>query len=522
MPQSFNVQMNTQHFQKIQREQSGTPSQDSPGKDSENHFNSILQTALPKEPNVKASSSKPSTDELSSTAGATKTSEEAGEPLLLSDDQDLKSRISALLEFFDIGSSNQAASDDEASEQVNQEQTGLLGDMFTNEDVVELLNKFSSTDSAEESLAPLAKEIRSTAFTQQERTNINNLASALAKTLPGDLTQLTESSLSQNTPLTLTKEQTAFLEKIQNILNNSSEIGTLSIKSATELNNGSPLRSHFAAIIEVQAEENIASPLTTGKQSDNLTSLQEGVFGPTLNSRQTSLHSIRHDSTQHFYDAKVQPENGMKDTGNPSGNQQNSEMSQPGSGFGQLGTTPATSDGTSTFSLSGSSLMGTGTGQLADIAKTTVLPSGVVVQDQEVLQQFVERFQLSRKDADTKIQLKLHPAELGEMKIDLTVKEGSIRANVVAQSQHVQQILERNLTKLKSTLEQQGFNVEEITVTTASEMVDSSDLFNQQLPNRDFSGFFSQDKKAASHTPFILDAFQEQNSDVTSGVNVKV
>ena len=520
MPQSFNVQMNTQNFQKIQTEQSAVPAQGSPAKDSENNFNSILQTALPKETNFKTSS-KPSTDEPSSIEGSTKTSEEAGEALLLSDDYDLKSQISALLEVFAIGSPNQAASNDQTSAQVPQEEAGLLDDMFTNEELVELLNNFSA-GSTEESLISLDKEISSAAFTPQEKTNINSLASTLGKILLGDSAQTTDSRLLQNAPLTLTKEQSAFLEQIQNILNNSSEKGTLSIKSATELNNGSPLRSLFATITEVQVEENIATPLTTGKQSNSLTSLQEGVFGPTLNSRQTSLHSVRHDSTQHFYDAKVQPENGMKDTGNPSGNQQNSEMGQPGSGFGQLGTTPATSDATNTFSLSGSSLTGTGTGQLMDISKTTVLPSGVVVQDQEVLQQFVERFQLSRRDADTKIQLKLHPAELGEMKIDLTVKEGSIRANVVAQSQHVQQILERNLTKLKSTLEQQGFNVEEITVTTTSEMVDSSDLFNQQLPNRDFSSFFPQDKKAEPHTPFILDAFQEQSNDVTSGVNVKV
>jgi flagellar hook-length control protein FliK len=265
-----------------------------------------------------------------------------------------------------------------------------------------------------------------------------------------------------------------------------------------------------------------ASVTATTTQGNSLTALQEGVFAPTLTPRQTSLHGVRHDSTQHFYDTKIQPENVLKDAKNLADTPQDNEMSQPGSGFSQLSQTLPANEGASTFSIPGTATLDPATSQLADPSRTTLLPSGTVVQDLEVLQQFVERFQLNRRQLDTKIQLKLHPAELGEMEIDLTVKEGSIRANVVAQSQHVQQILERNLLRLKSVLEQQGFNVEEITVTTASEMINSSDLFDQQLPNRDFSGFLSQDKKAEAQTPFILDAFQENQNDSFSGVNVKV
>jgi len=161
------------------------------------------------------------------------------------------------------------------------------------------------------------------------------------------------------------------------------------------------------------------------------------------------------------------------------------------------------------------------TGQITDPTKTTMLPSGMVVQDQEVIQQLVERFQVNRRQLDSKIQIKLHPVELGKMEIDLTVKEGSIRANVVAQSQHVQEILERNIAKLRSVLEQQGFNVEEITVSSGSETVGEFDMFDQHLPNQDTSGFLAQNDRSETHTPFSIDDSEESDNGTNSGLNVK-
>ena len=161
------------------------------------------------------------------------------------------------------------------------------------------------------------------------------------------------------------------------------------------------------------------------------------------------------------------------------------------------------------------------TGQITDPTKTTMLPSGTVVQDQEVIQQLVERFKVNRRQQNSKIQIKLHPVELGKMEIDLTVKEGSIRANVVAQSQHVQEILERNIAKLRSVLEQQGFNVEDITVTSGSETVGEFDLFEQQLPHRDTSNSLAKNNRSENHTPFSIDDTEENDNEVNSGVNVK-
>jgi len=99
-----------------------------------------------------------------------------------------------------------------------------------------------------------------------------------------------------------------------------------------------------------------------------------------------------------------------------------------------------------------------------------------------VLQQIAERVQLRMQELETRLNIKLQPAELGKLDISLIMKEGSIRAHVVAQSGQVQEILERNMTRLKSILESQGFSIEELVVSTESDTINNPDSFHDQLP----------------------------------------
>lgn len=119
--------------------------------------------------------------------------------------------------------------------------------------------------------------------------------------------------------------------------------------------------------------------------------------------------------------------------------------------------------------------------QAYDTSRPLLLPSGTMVQQEEVIRQIAERFQISRRDADTRINLQLHPAELGELRIDLSVKNGTVRANVVASTQVAQDILEKNMNRLRTVLESQGFSIDEILVSTSSRSVDDFNLFDQQL-----------------------------------------
>lgn len=118
----------------------------------------------------------------------------------------------------------------------------------------------------------------------------------------------------------------------------------------------------------------------------------------------------------------------------------------------------------------------------ASAAATQTLPSGRVVREQDIFNQFSERFQITSRNMETKVNIRLNPRELGELKLDITVREGAIRANVFAQSEIARTVIEKNVGRLKTVLEQQGFTVEEITVTAADRALTEFALFDDNSP----------------------------------------
>jgi flagellar hook-length control protein FliK len=330
-------------------------------------------------------------------------------------------------------------------------------------------------------------------------------------------------TVSSDTQQKLTPQQEALLLRIQKLIENG-DVGTVTIKKSALSSESASLRQQLALLSSVQVQEVDESQTQFARivvNGSGFTELEDGVFGQTLRTRQQYLSGLRQDATHQFYDAKTQPQNSSNDSTNLGSNQQGGEMAQQGSGFNQTAVPGSQTEQVSTFSLPTSSTLDATSTQAVDSTRTTILPSGTVVHDHEVIQQMVERFQINRRAMDSKIQMRLHPAELGEMEIDLTVKEGSIRANVVAQSQHVQEILERNLNRLKTVLEQQGFSIEEISVTTESDMVGEFDLFDQQLPNRDQNNSAANAQTIEPLSPFIIEELEGDYLGSPTGVNVK-
>ena len=115
------------------------------------------------------------------------------------------------------------------------------------------------------------------------------------------------------------------------------------------------------------------------------------------------------------------------------------------------------------------------------IARPITLQNGTVVYENKVMDQVVDHFRMHRTVHDSKITIKLHPAELGELKIDIAMKEGNIKAHVLAQNQHVQDIVEKNMVKLRTVLEEQGFSLSDISVSTDSDSVADFNFFDQHL-----------------------------------------
>ena len=92
------------------------------------------------------------------------------------------------------------------------------------------------------------------------------------------------------------------------------------------------------------------------------------------------------------------------------------------------------------------------------------LPSGQQLSEGQLVDQVVTYLAGSHDGESGRIRLQLHPAELGSLRLDLMVQGDKVRAHLHAQSQQVQQVLDRHLPLLRDALQQQGLKIDEFRV----------------------------------------------------------
>jgi flagellar hook-length control protein FliK len=236
-----------------------------------------------------------------------------------------------------------------------------------------------------------------------------------------------------------------------------------------------------------------------------------------------NLSSTRHSIRQQYYDGKIFPENTQESqTSSEESPQENTFSSKTTQTAKENTTTTLTLDQTSTFTQPLTSGQEGQKSPTVESLPPVTLPSGTVVQQEDVIRQIMERFQITRRDNDTRINIQLHPAELGELKISLSVKEGSVRANVVASSQFAQEIIEKNMTKLRTVLENQGFTVGEMSITCKSDTSGDFNLFDRQLFSQNDYTPPSAKNTRPPGTLFIMEDTSAREQISETGVNVKI
>lgn len=146
-----------------------------------------------------------------------------------------------------------------------------------------------------------------------------------------------------------------------------------------------------------------------------------------------------------------------------------------------LSRTPRGAEETAVFSLEGARPVPaqpeTGAGP------TLRLPSGAFVPESHLLHQVVERLTLRHQGDRSQMTLRLHPEELGELRMELVMEKGVLKAQIQAQNPQVQEVLERNLFRLRDALEQQGLTLEQFDVNQgARQQGESSEQFARRQP----------------------------------------
>ena len=112
----------------------------------------------------------------------------------------------------------------------------------------------------------------------------------------------------------------------------------------------------------------------------------------------------------------------------------------------------------------------------------------------DILSQIRSKIDATNLANSKKIVIGLTPESLGKLTIQITKGENGISAHILADNQQAKELLEKDLNNLKSTLQSQGVNVNNLSVKV-SETGKSSDSNNNSMFQQNDSGELGQDGK---------------------------
>jgi flagellar hook-length control protein FliK len=81
-----------------------------------------------------------------------------------------------------------------------------------------------------------------------------------------------------------------------------------------------------------------------------------------------------------------------------------------------------------------------------------------------IAEQLATRLRLSQAAGGSQVQLSLRPRELGDVTVQMNVREGVVAATVLVDRQDTLRTLQTNIEDLKRSLEQQGLSIQEFSV----------------------------------------------------------
>lgn len=120
--------------------------------------------------------------------------------------------------------------------------------------------------------------------------------------------------------------------------------------------------------------------------------------------------------------------------------------------------------------------------QSADAGKTAALPAQVPVQQftEQVGNYLVKQFTLSGGNGVAMAKLSLHPDHLGQVDIRIVMQDGQMTAQFVAHNGTAKELLENQMSLLRTALQGQGIQVEKMDVVQQSDLNGSAAFLGQE------------------------------------------
>lgn len=102
------------------------------------------------------------------------------------------------------------------------------------------------------------------------------------------------------------------------------------------------------------------------------------------------------------------------------------------------------------------------------------------VDAEDIMRQVTDSVKVNISEDVTEMELRLHPASLGTVNMQVNSQNGQISAHLTVQNETVKAVLESQLIKLQETFAEQGTKVDSIEVTVANYNLDSSNHDSMQ------------------------------------------
>ncbi len=323
------------------------------------------------------------------------------------------------------------------------------------------------------------------------------------------------------------KAESLLLQQIQQILDQGQNSGSVVITGGAARTN-----TETAVLDDLN---NLSNPLLAKSDSIDIQTKQIGIsLIPTddtsiASSKNTKLEGSHQDFTEQFLNAKFgdsKTQTGDSPAKN-SGDQKGTEQ-QPKSETitaqvqGNLTTDAKLIEPGFTQQLNSASATST---QAMNVEGKLAPGAHLPVSESDMVNNLIQRFNVNPRLQTSKLTMQLHPAELGAIKIDILVKDDSIKASIVAQSQQVFDTLEKNMPRLRAVLENQGFTIDTFQVVMDDNSGNHQELFQEQF-NSQQQEFASTSSSSSDSDAFdaLLDS-QENDYDIATaetGVNVTI
>jgi flagellar hook-length control protein FliK len=145
---------------------------------------------------------------------------------------------------------------------------------------------------------------------------------------------------------------------------------------------------------------------------------------------------------------------------------------------------------------------------------------GSLNEEVRVLDQVLNQLSLNRAGDKNRVVIRLNPQELGEIKLELVMDKDHLKAQMVAQTRQVQEILEKHLPRLQEALQNQGIKVDQIEVSVDSQGNRGREFFDRNHQPAPRAHSFGLNRTAAEAAATV--AAVDQTRGRPAGLSLRI